>query len=130
LFYRAGEMPVDPVELDPSHGRGWWVTRSEWLDFAAARAHMWRVLPRLEWLAPRRHKQGEAEAAGFAFVDQQMLAEQTSHQHGPTMVAAFASDGVGNFAELSRGFIVPDDWPEQAQIYARRAPVSAPHHHR
>lgn len=120
LFYRAGETPADPVELDPSHGRGWWVTRSEWSDFAAAHAQMWRVLPRLEWLAPRRHQKGEAEAAGFAFVDQQMLAEQTSHQHGPTMVAAFASDGVGNFVELSRGFIVPDDWPEQAQIYARQ----------
>ncbi|WP_414693524.1 DUF1853 family protein [Paraburkholderia madseniana] len=120
LFYRAGETPVDPAELDPSHGRGWWVTRSEWTDFAAAHAQMWRVLPRLEWLAPRRHKESEAQAAGFAFVAQQMLAEQTSHQHGPTMVAAFASDGVGTVAELSRGFIVPDDWPEQAQIYARK----------
>ena len=120
LFYRAGEMPADPVELDPSHGRGWWVTRSEWPDFAAAHGQMWRVLPRLEWLAPRRHGKGEAEAAGFAFVDQQMLAEQTSNQHGPTMVAAFTGDSAGNLTELSRGFIVPDDWPEQAQIYARK----------
>ncbi|CAE6703195.1 hypothetical protein R69927_01495 [Paraburkholderia domus] len=120
LFYRAGETPADPAELDPSHGRGWWVTRKDWPDFAAAHAHMWRVLPRLEWLAPRRYGKEEAEAAGFAFVDQQTLAEQTSHQHGPTMVAAFANDGVGNLAELSRGFIVPDDWSEQAQIYARQ----------
>jgi Uncharacterized protein conserved in bacteria len=44
LFYRAGETPADPVELDPSHGRGWWVTRSEWTDFAEAHAQMWRVL--------------------------------------------------------------------------------------
>ncbi|WP_408336026.1 DUF1853 family protein [Paraburkholderia metrosideri] len=128
LFYRAGETPADPAELDPSHGRGWWVTRNDWPDFAAARAQTWRVLPRLEWLAPRRHEKGEVEAAGFAFVDQQTLAEQTSHQHGPTMVAAFAADSAGNLRELSRGFIVPDDWPALAQAYAR--PHSAPHHHR
>jgi hypothetical protein len=119
LFYRAGETPVDPAELDPSHGRGWWVTRNDWPDFAAAHAQTWRVLPRLEWLAPRRHEKGEAQALGLAFVDQQTLAEQTSHQHGPTMVAAFAADGAGNLRERSRGFIVPDDWPELAQTYAR-----------
>ena len=54
LFYRHGETPPDPVELDPAHGRGWWVTRGDWPAFAAAHAQKWRLLPRLEWLAPRR----------------------------------------------------------------------------
>jgi uncharacterized protein len=120
LFYRAGETPADPAELDPLHGRGWWVTRSDWADFAAQHAQTWRVLPRLEWLAPRRHEKGEASALEFAFVDQSTLAEQTSSQHGPTMVAAFAADSAGNLIELSRGFIVPDTWPELAQAYARQ----------
>ncbi|MFL9863190.1 DUF1853 family protein [Paraburkholderia fungorum] len=120
LFYRAGQTPADPAELDPSHGRGWWVTRSDWPDFAAAHAQTWRVLPRLEWLAPRRHEKGDTTTLAFAFADQQTLAEQTSSQQGPTMVAAFAADSVGNLVELSRGFIVPDAWPELAQAYARQ----------
>ncbi|MGP8432531.1 DUF1853 family protein [Paraburkholderia fungorum] len=120
LFYRAGEKPADPAELDPSHERGWWVTRSDWPDFAAAHARIWRVLPRLEWLAPRRHEQGEVQALAFAFVDPQKLAEQTSSQHGPTMVAAFAADSSGKLIEFSRGFIVPETWPELAQAYARQ----------
>ncbi|WP_408513856.1 DUF1853 family protein [Paraburkholderia sediminicola] len=126
LFYRAGEMPADPVELDPAHGRGWWVTRSEWTDFAAAHAQMWRLLPRLEWLAPRRYEPGAVgtpgEAAGveLAFVDARTLAAQTSHLHGPTMVAAFVDDSAGNRIERSRGFIVPNEWPELAQDYARQ----------
>ncbi|MEZ0602218.1 DUF1853 family protein [Paraburkholderia sp. IW21] len=133
LFYRAGEnageTPVDPAELDPSHGRGWWVTRSDWPDFAAAHAQTWRVLPRLEWLAPRRHEadtRGEAgeteraEGAVPAFVNAQALAAQISQLHGPTMVAAFAADGAGHLIERSRGFIVPDAWPEEAQAYAGR----------
>jgi hypothetical protein len=119
LFYRHGETPLDPVELDPAHGRGWWVTRSDWPAFAAGNTQKWRPLPRLEWLAPRRHSADEAQAAGLVFVDAHTLAGQTSHQHGPAMVAAFTEDGVGNLIERSRGFIVPDEWPEQAQNYAR-----------
>ena len=120
LFYRHGETPPDPLELEPAHGRGWWVTCSDWPAFAAAHAQSWRLLPRLEWLAPRRYEAGEAHAAGTPFVDAQTLAAHTSHQYGPTMVAAFAEDSAGNQVERSRGFIVPDEWPERAQDYARQ----------
>ncbi|MFL9928932.1 DUF1853 family protein [Paraburkholderia sp. RL18-103-BIB-C] len=132
LFYRHGETPMDPVELDPAHGRGWWVTRGDWPAFAAAHAPKWRLLPRLEWLAPRRAEHEgmqEVKQAGEQFdtavtrpryVDAQTLAAQISHQHGPTMVAAFAEDSAGYLIERSRGFIVPDEWPEQARNYARQ----------
>jgi hypothetical protein len=120
LFYRHGETPPDPVELDPAHGRGWWVTRGDWPAFASAHAQKWRTLPRLEWLAPRRHTPLELQAAGLALVDARTLAEQTLRQHGPAMVAAFVEDSAGNLMEISRGFIVPDEWPELAQSYARQ----------
>ncbi|OAJ59350.1 hypothetical protein A6V36_22690 [Paraburkholderia ginsengiterrae] len=120
LFYRQDETPLDPVELDPAHGRGWWVTRADWPAFAAAQAGKWRPLPRLEWLAPQRHEPGEAQAGELALVDAQTLVAQTSQQHGPAMVAAFSEDSAGNLIERSRGFIVPDEWPGQAQDYARR----------
>ena len=118
LFYRHGETPVDPVELDPAHGRGWWVTRRDWPAFAAAHAHRWRALPRLEWLAPRADPQADVDPASY--VDAYTLAVQTSLHHGPTMVAAFIDDDAGHLLERSRGFIVPDDWPEHAQRYAKQ----------
>jgi hypothetical protein len=124
LFYRHGERPADPVELDPAHGRGWWTTRSDWPAFAAAQAQKWRQLPRLEWLAPRRvaqeNEQGGSEAAGSLWVDAQTLAAQISAQHGPAMVVALVEDRAGYLVERSRGFIVPDEWPEQAWNYARK----------
>lgn len=120
LFYRRGETPLEPAELNPAHARGWWVTRSDWPAFVAAGTEKWRTLPRLEWLAPRRHAPHEAQAAGLIFADAPTLAVQTSHQPGPAMVAAFAEDSAGNLIERSRGFIVPDEWPEQAQNYARQ----------
>ncbi|WP_310066101.1 DUF1853 family protein [Paraburkholderia caledonica] len=120
LFYRHGETPADAVELDPAHGRGWWVTRSEWPDFAAAHAQHWRVLPRLEWLAPRRYGQDAEQAASRALVDPLTLTARSTQQTGPTMIAALAEDAAGNLVERSRGFVVPDEWPEQAQAYARQ----------
>ncbi|EEA01544.1 protein of unknown function DUF1853 [Burkholderia sp. H160] len=118
LFYWHGETPIDPAELDPAHGRGWWITRREWPAFAAAHARRWRALPRLEWLAPRY--QAHAGANSAYYVDATTLAAQTSVQHGPAMVAAFVDDNTGHLLERSRGFIVPDDWPEHAQRYAKQ----------
>jgi hypothetical protein len=120
LFYRRGELTPDPAQLDPAHGRGWWATRSEWPDFAAAHAGQWRVLPRLEWLAPRRHERGAADEQGIEFMDAHGLISRVAHQSGPTMVAAFSMDDVGRWIERSRGFIVPDDWPDKAQAFARQ----------
>ncbi|MGA7782142.1 MAG: DUF1853 family protein [Paraburkholderia sp.] len=120
LFYRRGEPTRDPVELDPAHGRGWWATRSEWPAFAAAHAGQWRVLPRLEWLAPRRHERDAAEQQGIEFLDANALIERVAHQSGPTMAAAFSLDEGSRWVERSRGFIVPDDWPDKAQAFARQ----------
>jgi uncharacterized protein len=119
LFYSQEQVTQDPAELDPAHARGWWTTRSAWPAFATEHARAWRVLPRLEWLAPRRHEPGAAEAAGITFVEAGELGERIAHQTGPTMVAAFYRDDAGRWVERSRGFIVPDDWPEQAQTFAR-----------
>jgi hypothetical protein len=56
-------------------------------------------------------------ASGFVSAD--ALAQQFAQQTGPTMVAAFVERADGLWTERSRGFIVPDDWPERAQAFAR-----------
>ncbi|WP_144112765.1 DUF1853 family protein [Paraburkholderia sp. BCC1886] len=120
LFYRYGQTPTLPTELDARHGRGWWVTRSEWPDFASAQAAGWKVLPKLEWLAPRRDDSAGHEASGGRYMDAPTLLAQLSPQAGPTLVAAFAAQRDGTWIECSRGFIVPDEWPASAQNYARQ----------
>lgn len=121
LFYRYGESPAGAPELGPSHGRGWWVTRSEWPAFALAHARTWRALPRLEWLAPRlTMRREQSEAAAASYVDAPTLAAQTANHVGPVMVAAFVEGDAGELIERSRGFIVADEWPGQATRYAQQ----------
>jgi len=135
----------DPAELAPGHPRGWWVTRENWPGFADAYpAAGWSVLPRLAWLAPRwlAGEGGRDEAADDATatlardVDQtgasqavashaaiappaapHTLFERPGRPGEPVMVAAFRADD-GGYRELSRGFIVPDDWPARARVFA------------
>lgn len=145
LFYRADVgaqvLQGEPPELAPDHTRGWWVTRADWPAFAAQqRAAGWSVLPRLAWLAPRRlaaERAGVAEGTGAVPpvdtatagsgargaiappVDPDILFDHVLRRDEPVMVVAFAVDGAHGYAEQSRGFIVPDDWPARAQAFAR-----------
>ncbi|WP_407670680.1 DUF1853 family protein [Paraburkholderia megapolitana] len=111
------EVTDEPVELDPAHLRGWWATRTDWPAFAAAHAPKWRVLPRLEWLAPRRYHPTEPAVAEMT--DAVQLAPRLTQHTGPTMVAGFDVDGTGRWCERSRGFVVPDTWPARALVFAR-----------
>ncbi|CAG4892256.1 DUF1853 family protein [Paraburkholderia saeva] len=106
-------------QVNPAHARGWWATRADWPAFSATQAAVWKVLPRLEWLAPRRYEAGEPSPQ-TTFVDAATLLVQLERQTGPTMVASFAPDDAGRWIEQSRGFVVPDDWPRRGQAFARQ----------
>jgi hypothetical protein len=119
LFYHDNGSPGTSAPCAPSladnHLRGWWKTASEWRELAAG--HAWDVLPRLSWLAP--HVLAEHEGAALAEREPALL-ERVASLRWPLMVATYApaSDG-GHWQEQSRGFIVPDHWPERARDYVR-----------
>jgi len=123
LFYRAGsgsdvERSREPAELAPAHPRGWWVTHEDWPAFAQAQQAIgWSVLPRLDWLAPRRLPALSQSTGILPPTAPHTLFEQIARRREPVMVAAFSADG-GGYVERSRGFIVPDDWPSRARAFA------------
>ena len=140
LFYREGDAASgpshDPAELAPRHPGGWWVTHADWSAFADAQAAAgWSVLPRLDWLAPRRLDglDGKGTVADASSLPDRTarpstgiapptaphrLSTQLARCREPVMIAAFATDDDG-YRELSRGFVVPDDWPARALAFAR-----------
>jgi uncharacterized protein len=125
LFYRAsdsGSTLETAPELAADHLRGWWKTASEWQ--ASKADGLFASLPRLGWMAERAlsAQEGEALAAQMA-----VLSERVATLPSPIMVARYARcercEGFDNAAghgwrEHSRGFIVPDEWPQRAVDFA------------
>lgn len=116
LFYHD-DAALPAPEVGERHLRGWWLTASEWRAGCDAidDARAWVVQPRLAWLASRRLHAGDAESlmAEAAAIHTRLQAATS-----PTMVASYVPDGAGGWMEESRGFIVPDDWPERARAFA------------
>ncbi|SAK66904.1 hypothetical protein AWB79_03346 [Caballeronia hypogeia] len=124
LFYHgADDGHVEPApEIGEHHLRGWWLTASEWRTARAATSddeRAWVVQPRMAWLASRRLDPADAQAlvAGTESIRTSLAATVA-----PTMIAVYARDETGEWLEESRGFIVPDDWPERARAFAASAP--------
>lgn len=107
-------VPVDesfdvdvPPDLNPEVPRGWWVHRR---DLAGRRQILepdepmeWMVLPEMRWMSP-------------AFVtDQDRLVsfealKSVVPPDTPTLVAGLTETDRG-MREVTRGFVVPDEWP-------------------
>jgi hypothetical protein len=122
LFYHDNGDPAYPAPpLADDHLRGWWQTASEWREASAGKA--WDALPRLSWLAP--HVLGEREGAALAEREPALL-QRVRDLRWPLMVATYAPAPDETWQEQSRGFIVPDHWPERAIEYVRGAVVAGP----
>lgn len=131
LFYRwdpvrngPTAVPAETVDvdvagqIDPAHARGFWTTHEQWHRLAAAHpACRWVMLPRLAWLAPRRDVEGGSAEEAMPG-DIAAFTERLAQLDSPTMVAGFVNEGGGRWRERLRGFVVPDVWPAQAQVFA------------
>lgn len=72
----------------------------------------------MAWLASRRLS---ADDAALLLADAAAIHERLRQTPSLTMIAAYTRDEAGNWLEESRGFIVPDDWPERARAFAASA---------
>lgn len=115
LFYPAGmdaaaahAAAVAGVAAD--HCRGFWCARDRFVPDTGRR---YLPLPRLRWLSPARAPCEETldAAAAAALLDAHFAA-----QGAPLLLAVMADggDGIGDWLECERGFIVPADWRARA----------------
>lgn len=113
LFYRDC-VANPPPELAADHLRGWWKTVSEWRD--SKEDGVFAGVPRLAWLAERTLSAEEGEALVVRTAE---LSERVAEASSPIMVACYECAAGDVWHERSRGFIVPDEWPERAAQFAR-----------
>jgi hypothetical protein len=115
LFYHGQTpSPLQPPGIARAHCRGFWCTLGE-LD--AGGAH-YLVLPRLGWLAPAKTNDQEALDRNAL---QRLVKEHFAGNSMPLLVAVLEPSG-DCMLEIDRGFIVPDDWRERAEVRIRRMP--------
>lgn len=113
MFYRLGRDVPGCSVLAVDHGRGFWLPLAALDELAARpRGHGFVVLPRAQWMAPRRH--GAAMdvpqlAAEVSRLWQVAKAARPQTPRAGIMIAEVAprADGQG-FAEVARGFVMPD----------------------
>ncbi|MCK7596207.1 DUF1853 family protein [Microbulbifer sp. CAU 1566] len=105
-----------------SAGDYWWANLTTFLTTFAGTQWHWHQLPKPCWLAPLGSSQGTPEQALTAGArgDHSDEVRTLLQARGPICIAA--SDHSG---ELSRGFLVPDDWYSRACQGAHLPPSGA-----
>ncbi len=102
LFYPLGAGFAPPRQAAHDHLRGWWTRTGKFAEFFAEYPWTWRRLNRREWLAPVSDSDSGKDALP---VGEFAAGDDLKNAAWPRMVAALA-EGV----EVSRGFVVPDNW--------------------
>lgn len=106
---------TSPTAAHPTHGKGWWCREHaiEAMLAQEASGALWEILPRFHWLSPAYHQNNT-----LLLGKETLFKQLQSHFSAPPtcgtaiLVAALQEDELGGWQEHSRGFIVPDFWPE------------------
>jgi uncharacterized protein len=113
LFYH-GHTSLLPQGVSPAHCRGSWCVFEELVP--AGDAH-YQVLPRLSWLAPA--KAAPAQTLRFAQLEES-LRQHFADTASPVLVATLVPHD-GFMLETDRGFVVPNDWHDRAEVRVSQA---------
>ncbi|MDP9108589.1 MAG: DUF1853 family protein [Pseudomonadota bacterium] len=118
LFYHGNEHPAAQAGLHRDHCRGWWCASNEIDALPSAR---FVILARLAWLAPLQATRAQTRSHAEL---KQALDAHFAEDAMPVMVAIL-TDEASECVELSRGFVVPDDWRARAGQRAQRSFIAA-----
>lgn len=114
LFYHGKTPEAErPQGISIHHCRGFWCSFEESVGLDA---EYYAVLPRLAWLAPARLP--AEEGVGRDALRAQLL-KHFEESSTPVLVALLRREG-DVLLETDRGFVVPDDWRNRAEIRIRR----------
>ena len=119
LFYRSnsdwGNVGSHFPGLSAHHLRGWWTFLQPFEIPNAASESRWLFLPRLQWLAPARiTPEGENKLMNIRELHSFCL-DLLKRQQRPPLIVELRRLDSGFWQEVSRGFVVPQDWPGIAE---------------
>ena len=111
LFYPHYPVQLSETAKDISedHLTGWWMTRSEFESLFKQQQKQWLILTKSYWLSSLNHVDHYFMATDLSSCQEIMRQLRRQPSSYPLCVAE-----IENNAEVSRGFIVPDQWPGEA----------------
>ncbi|MEE2961217.1 MAG: DUF1853 family protein [Myxococcota bacterium] len=113
LFYPRPEFANEEFEVlpgvNPKHLRGWWETFASLRESAPEFSHRYAIVPKPHWLSfsPTLATQSLPLSDLLDHIQSWWTEREV-----PLLIAEF--DRNGSKTEKSRGFVVPDTWPEMA----------------
>jgi len=116
LFSPASTI-FSPDFSKENHGNGYWWHLQDFLQYLQENTDLnWIILERQRWLSPA-HSKDNSEPVGGADL-MQRLRQQIGEMKRPLLLAALKKmDLTDNcWCEDWRGFVVPDNWPEDQPI--------------
>lgn len=122
LFYHGSDQASLALGVRPDHCRGFWCAQA---DADLLDADCFVLLPRLSWLAPLQVglDQTVNKAAMIVALEAHFM------QNSMPLLVSLLRVVNGLAQEVSRGFIVPNDWRERAGQRAQRAFIASHHRH-
>lgn len=100
---------VFPETANPFHLTGWWIYAHELDQLFLDPDRRWMQLHKPDWLAPQV-KVHPSQLKSPDFV-RSLLSRQFERGKRDVFLAELAVDGHGEWSEVSRGFVVKDNWP-------------------
>ncbi|MBU2709956.1 DUF1853 family protein [Zooshikella harenae] len=122
LFYPFRQFCPPPIQANPQHLTGDWVTVSQLTDYLASLTKSYKIkgqlvyipLAKLEWLSPV-HRPVTSEVKGFIndTALHKSMQQRFALAQPPQLIAVCYQDS-NFFNEVRRFFVVGDHWPDKA----------------
>lgn len=118
-LFSPASTKYSPAFSTENHGNGYWWHLQDFLQYLLDNADIrWIILERQRWLSPAHTRDNNEVTQGADLVQQ--LKRQVSEMNRPLLLAALKKmDSTDNcWYEDWRGFVVPDNWPQDQSMSA------------
>lgn len=115
-FFSPASTQYSPSFSRENHGNGYWWHLQNFLHYLSEHSDIqWIILERQRWLSPAHSNDSDELVQGADLA--QKLKQQTGEMKRPLLLAALKEmDSMDNcWREDWRGFVVPDNWPQDYQ---------------
>ncbi len=117
LFYPASgdwqRTEVDNVGISSRHLRGWWTKLDEFTVPVQDASSRWLFLPRLQWLSPAFIGADDAHKLMNFKTLHDFCCSRLARKQRPPLIAEMQVGDNACWQEVSRGFVLPEQWPKE-----------------